>query len=152
MYIYTEICIYTGKERERESKTWIEGYRASKNNNFPTSFGCGLLQGNFLKFWVWQKLHDVKYCFWLSPNGTSVFSFWIQKFSLITNISRSASLEPCQFTSFSMMRNLARLMKLCLSPENGMELGFFVSFLLLFNLRLNAVSAFATYCILHSII
>ena len=26
-----------------------------------TSFGRGLLQGIFLKFWVWQKLHDVKY-------------------------------------------------------------------------------------------
>ena len=26
------------------------GYRASKNKNFPTSFGRGLLQGNFLKF------------------------------------------------------------------------------------------------------
>ena len=25
-------------------------YTASKNNNFPTSFGRGLLHGNFLKF------------------------------------------------------------------------------------------------------
>ena len=49
------------RDRDRESKTWIEGYRASKNNNFPTSFGRDLLQGNFLKFWVWQKLHDIKY-------------------------------------------------------------------------------------------
>ena len=154
MNIYTEICIYTGKERERESKTWIEGYRASKNNNFPTSFGRGLLQGNFLKFWVWQKLHDVKYCFWLSPNGTSVFSFWIQKFSLITNISRSVSLEPCKFTSLSMMMNLACLLKSCLLSwkclQARMELGFLVSFLWLFNLRLNAVSAFPTYFILHN--
>ena len=39
----------------------IEGYRASKNYNFQTSFGRGVLQGSFLKFWVWQKLHDVKY-------------------------------------------------------------------------------------------
>ena len=31
-----------------------------------------------------------------------------------------------------------------------MELGFLVSFLWLFNLRLNAVSAFPTYCILHN--
>ena len=57
--IYNNNNIYI--ERERKSKTWIEGYRANKNNNFPTSFGRGLLQGNFLKFWVWQKLHDVRY-------------------------------------------------------------------------------------------
>ena len=51
----------TDRERKRESKPWIEGYRASKNNNSPISFDRGLLQGNFLKFWAWQKLHDVKY-------------------------------------------------------------------------------------------
>ena len=34
--------------REREGIK--HGYRASKNKNFPTSFGRGLLQGNFLKF------------------------------------------------------------------------------------------------------
>ena len=91
---------------------------------------------------------------WLSPNGTSVFSFWIQKFSLITNISRSVSLEPCKFTSLSMMMNLRCLLKLCPFSwkylQARMELGFLVSFLWLFNLRLNAVSAFQTYCILHN--
>ena len=50
MYVYNTI-----------NTTWIEGYRASKNNNFQISFGRGLPQGNFLKFWIWQKLHDVKY-------------------------------------------------------------------------------------------
>ena len=39
-YIYIYIYIYI----------WIEGYNATKNNNFPASFGHGLLQGNFLKF------------------------------------------------------------------------------------------------------
>ena len=90
----------------------------------------------------------------LSPNGTSVFSFWIQKFSLITNISRSVSLEPCKFTSLSMMMNLACLLKLCPFSwkcfQARMELGFLVSFLWLFNLRLNAISAFPTYSILHN--
>ena len=88
---------------------------------------------------------------WLSLNGTSVFSFWIQKFSLITNISCSASLEPCKFTSLSMM---ACLLKLCPFSwkclQARMELGFLVSFLWLFNPKLNAVSAFLTYCILHN--
>ena len=92
---------------------------------------------------------------WLSPNGSSVFSFWILlNLSLITNISRSASLDPCKFTSLSMMMNLACLLKLCpfswKSSQARMELGFLVSFLWLFNLRLNAVSAFSTYCILHN--
>ena len=91
---------------------------------------------------------------WLSPNRTSVFSFWIQMFPLITNNSRSASLEPCKFTSLSMMMNLACLLKLCPFSwkclQARMELGFLVSFLWLFNLRLNAVSAFPTYCILHN--
>ena len=86
---------------------------------------------------------------WLSPNGTGVFSFWIQTFSVITNISRSASLEPCKFISLSMMMNSAYLLKLC--PFARMELDFLVSFLWLFNLRLNAVSASPTYCILHNI-
>ena len=111
-------------------------YRASKNNNFRTSFGRGLLQGNFLKFWVWKKLHDVKCCFamtslvisrlscfrltenrlkrssmkvlfyllssWLSPNGTSVFSFWIQNFFLsLTFLAvllwRRVNLPLCQW-------------------------------------------------------
>ena len=89
---------------------------------------------------------------WLSPNGTSVFSFWIRKFSLNINISRSASLEPRKFTSLSMMMNLACLLKLytffwkCLQAR--MELGFSMSFLWLFNLLLNAISAFPTYCII----
>ena len=39
LLLYVYIC--------RESKTWIEGHRASKNNNFPTSFSRGLLQGHF---------------------------------------------------------------------------------------------------------
>ena len=38
MYIYIYICIYN---------TWIEGYRASKNNNLPTNFDRGLFQGKF---------------------------------------------------------------------------------------------------------
>ena len=91
---------------------------------------------------------------WLSLNGTSVFSFWIQKFSLITNISCSASLEPCKFTSLSMMMNLACLLKLCPFSwkclQARMELGFLVSFLWLFNPKLNSVSACLTYCILHN--
>ena len=65
---------------------------------------------------------------WLSRNGDSAFSFWIQNFSHITNISRSASLEPCKFTSFSMMMNLACLLKICPSSwkcfQSRMELGF----------------------------
>ena len=47
-------CI--GRERERETdrqtdrQTERQRDRAGKNNNFPTSFDRGLLQGNFLKF------------------------------------------------------------------------------------------------------
>ena len=88
---------------------------------------------------------------WLRLNGTSVFSFWIQKFSLITNISRSASLEQYKFTSLSMMACLLKLGPFswkCL--QDRMELGFLVSFLWLFNPKLNAVSAFLAYCILHN--
>ena len=91
---------------------------------------------------------------WLNPNGTSVFSFWIQKFSLISNIFCSASWEPCKFSSLLMMMNLACLLSNLACPfswkclQARMELAS-VSFLCLFNLRLNAVSAFPAYCILH---
>ena len=41
MYIYIYVCMYI------HNATRNEGYRAGKNNNFPTSFGRGLFQGNF---------------------------------------------------------------------------------------------------------
>lgn len=91
---------------------------------------------------------------WLSPNGTTVFSFWIKKFSLITNTSLSTSLETCWFASLSMMMNHTCLLKLCPCCWNYLQawidLGFFVSFLCFFNLRLNVLSAFPAYWFLHS--
>ena len=52
------------------------------------------------------------------------------------------------------MMNLACLLKLCPCSlkclQARMELGFFVSFLWLFNPRLNVVSAFLAYCILYN--
>ena len=70
-----------------------------------------------------------------------VFSFGIQKFSLATLI---IPLEPCRFTILlPMIMNLVCMVKLFPCPwkclQARMELGFFVSFLWLFNLTLNVV-------------
>ena len=55
LFVYIYVCIYIHKiQHEFRSKN-------SKYSNFPTSFVCGFLQGNFLKLLFWQKMHDVKY-------------------------------------------------------------------------------------------
>ena len=109
--------------------------------------------------WNWMESEQHESLFylprsWLSLNGTSVLSFWSQKLSFTTNISRSVFLEPCRLTSLSIMMSSACLLKLIPCSWKYLkartELGFLVSFLWLFNLRLNAVSAFLTYCILHN--
>ena len=52
-------------------------YRASKNNDFPTSFGCGLLQGSFLKFWVDKNyMTSNMFCFTMMSLVISGLSFF----------------------------------------------------------------------------
>ena len=87
------------------------------------------LKGNSLKVLLFLSSS-------LGSNGASIFSFWIQKLSLITKISVSHFLEPCRLINLSRMMNLESLLKSysCLWKylKAGMELGFLVSFLWLF--------------------
>ena len=139
VYIYVYISIYRERERERERESVKHKLKGIELVRVIISQLVSAVV--FLKGIFWNS--------WLSPNGTSIFNFWIQKFSLITNISCSASIEPFKITILSIMMDLAHLLKLCPFSwkclQARMELCLLVSYLWLFNLRLNAVSA--TYCI-----
>ena len=97
------------------------------------------------------------YCLssWFSPYGTKVFSFHTHKFSRCIKRSDKICLELEVETSLSMIINLVWLLKLwsccwkCLKAS--IAFWFLVSFLWLFNLMLNAVAAFPTFCLLHSV-
>ena len=83
---------------------------------------------------------------WFSPYVTKGFSFWIQKFSRCIKGLHKMSLELEVLTSLSMIINLALSLELwtCCwkSLQASIAFGFLVSFLWLFNLMLNVVSAF----------
>ena len=104
-----------------------------------------------------REQHEIAFYFKssrLRPNATSTFIFWKQKRSVT---ARSAFLEPFRFISLSMMINFTRFVEIKsfkIWLQARMELASIESFLWLFNLRLNVVSAFSTYWIwnnMHSI-
>ena len=109
--------------------------------------------------WTWKGSARVFIFYfmssWFSPAENKVFSFWIQKFSRCIKRSRKMSLELEVFTSLSMIINLAWLLKFwpcCWKYlPASIAFGSLVSFLWLFNLMLNAVSTFPSYCLLHSV-
>ena len=111
--------------------------------------------------WLWSDalICSGKYIFQKTLKGVKFYLNFSQYnfeklIRALTNISHSASLELCKFISLSVMMNLPCLLKLCplcwKCLEARMELGFLVSFLWSFSVKLNAVSVFLTYCILHN--
>ena len=86
----------------------------------------------------------------IKSKWSSTIIFWNQKLSLTT---WSAFLKPCRYSSMSMMINFTsfvEIISLKLWLQARIELASFESFLWLFNLRLNAISAFPTYWMLHN--